>query len=315
MADWRETQAGAVSKKNDMENIGISIDPALLTSLGLDDYYDGNLIVLKTVRGTSSRRDVMHLDMVMMVFCVKGSMQGDVNGKAYTVVPGDVLICLPNTYLANGVRSEDFDAKIVGLSYPGIKFQMQGRKEIWDILSYLRDNPLLHLDDQQRQLFIQYAHILEMKLASPAGKFRKELVQSMFQTLLWELATLIEPLADKTYDGSSRQGGILFKRFLSMVTENGGRERSVRFYADKMCITPKYLSAVAKSVSGKTALEWIHRCTADAIALQLRYSERSIKEIANDFNFPNLSFFGKFVKANLGTSPKEYRRRLGENVK
>lgn len=295
-----------------MEDIGISVDPDLLKNLGLDDYYDGNVIVMRTVRGTESYTDVMHLDMVMMVFCVKGHMQGDVNGKAYAMEPGDVLICLPNTYLANGVRSDDFDAKLVGLSYSGVKFQMHERKEIWDILAYLRNNPLLHLDDQQRQLFKQYLQILEMKLESPDGKFRNELVQSLFQALLWELASLIEPLALKTYDGSSRQGNILFKRFLSMVTENGGASGSVRYYAERMCITPKYLSSVSKRVSGKTALDWIHRCTADAIALQLRYSERSIKEISNDFNFPNLSFFGKFVKANLGVSPKEYRRRAME---
>ncbi len=295
-----------------MENIGISVDPDLIKNLGLDDYYDGNLIMLRTIKGIESDSDVKHLNMVLMMYCVKGHAQGEVNGKSYCMEAGDILVCLPNAYLANGVRSEDFDAKLVGLSYSGVKFQMHERKEIWDILAYLRNNPLLHLDDQQRQLFTQYLQILEMKLESTEGKFRNELVQVLFQALLWELASLIEPLASKSYDGTSRQGNILFKRFLSMVTENGGRERSVRYYAEKMCITPKYLSSVSRRVSGKTALDWIHRCTADAIALQLRYSERSIKEISNYFNFPNLSFFGKFVKANLGVSPKEYRRRVME---
>lgn len=295
-----------------MADIGISIDPDILNNLGLDDYYDGDLIVIKTVKDTESYTDVLRLDMILMMFCVEGRMEGTVNGKSYCVEKGDILVCLPNTYLTGKERSDDFDAKMLGLSYSGIKFQMHERKEIWDILAYIRHNPVLHLDESQRQLFLQYSRILELKMASTTGKFRNELVQSLFKTLLWELASLIEPLVDKSHDGSSRQGNILFKRFLSMVSENGGRERSVRYYAEKMCITPKYLSSVSKRVSGKTALEWIHRCTADAIALQLRYSERSIKEIANDFNFPNLSFFGKFIKANLGVSPKEYRRRLVE---
>lgn len=296
-----------------MADIGISIDPDLLNNLGLDDYYDGNLIVIKTVKDAESSSDVIHLDMILMVFCVEGQMEGTLNGKLFRMEKGDILICLPNTYLASRVHSEDFDAKMVGLSYSGIKFQMHERKEIWDILAYIRNNPVLRLDESQRQLFLQYSQILELKMASTTGKFRNELVQSLFKTLLWELASLIEPLVDKSHDGSSRQGNILFKRFLSMVTENGGRERSVRYYAERMCITPKYLSSVSKRVSGKTALEWIHRCAADAIALQLRYSDRSIKEISSDFNFPNLSFFGKFIKANLGVSPKEYRRRLVEN--
>ena len=94
-----------------------------------------------------------------------------------------------------------------------------------------------------------------------------------------------------------------------MLSANNGRVRSVKKYAEALCITPKYLSFISKNVSGKTALEWIHQSTTETIVRYLRNSNMSIKEIADTLNFPNLSFFGKFTKSQLGMSPTEYRRQ------
>ncbi len=95
-----------------------------------------------------------------------------------------------------------------------------------------------------------------------------------------------------------------------MLATYDGSERSVKAYADRLCVTPKYLSTVCKTVSGKTALEWIHDFLADAITRNLKYTEGSIKEISDVLGFPNMSFFGKFVKTRFGMSPKEYRIKL-----
>lgn len=107
-----------------------------------------------------------------------------------------------------------------------------------------------------------------------------------------------------------RQGDLLFRRFMELLAENGGMERSVSAYAEKLCITPKYLSSLSKKVSGRTALSWIHQFTIDAIIKRLRYSNMTIKEISDTMNFPNISFFGKFVKSQTGMSPSEYRRNM-----
>ncbi len=81
----------------------------------------------------------------------------------------------------------------------------------------------------------------------------------------------------------------------------------IGFYANQLYVTPKYLSAVCKEVSGQTASELITQYMVKDILYLLRNSQKSIKEIANELNFPNLSFFGKYVKQHLGMSPKQYR--------
>lgn len=102
----------------------------------------------------------------------------------------------------------------------------------------------------------------------------------------------------------------LFDEFMVLLSENFTRERSVKFYASELCITPKYLTTVIKSVSGKTPTAWISEMVFKEMEHRLRYSQASIKEIAYGLHFPNTSFFGKFFKARSGMSPMQYRLRF-----
>ena len=78
-------------------------------------------------------------------------------------------------------------------------------------------------------------------------------------------------------------------------------------------ITPKYLSVVVREVSGKTPTEWIHYYAVNVIAQRLTQTKKTIKEISVELNFPNPSFFGRFVREHLGCSPKEYREKYRDH--
>jgi AraC-like DNA-binding protein len=83
--------------------------------------------------------------------------------------------------------------------------------------------------------------------------------------------------------------------------------RNVGFYADKLCLTPKYLSKLIKTTSGKSAPEWIDSYVILEAKNLLKYSDIAIKEIVYRLNFPNQSVFYKFFKARTGMTPSEYR--------
>lgn len=99
----------------------------------------------------------------------------------------------------------------------------------------------------------------------------------------------------------------LYARFMDLLFMHHCLERSVAFYASKMCITSKYLTTVVKAASGKTPTEWIKEETIKEIEHLLCHTQASIKEIACRLNFPNPSFFGKYFKSAKGMSPKQYR--------
>lgn len=99
----------------------------------------------------------------------------------------------------------------------------------------------------------------------------------------------------------------LCDEFIRLVEANYREHRDLKFYADMLLLTPKYISTTVRRSSGKSATEWIERyVTLDAIT-QLTSTERSIKEIAYDLNFPSQSCFGKYFSRVVGTSPSNYR--------
>ena len=93
------------------------------------------------------------------------------------------------------------------------------------------------------------------------------------------------------------------------MEQNFRSERRVSWYAQQLCITPKYLSETVKAVSKRRPNDWIDNYVTMEIRVMLRNSTMSIKEIAQELNFANQSFLGKYFKEHVGMSPKEYRKQ------
>ena len=95
--------------------------------------------------------------------------------------------------------------------------------------------------------------------------------------------------------------------FIKLVEKSDGRIRRVDEFANQLCITPKYLSTILKEVMNRRPSTYIQLYTMKAIERRLRFTDMTMQEIANDLNFPNASFFGKYCKEHLGMTPLEYR--------
>lgn len=126
------------------------------------------------------------------------------------------------------------------------------------------------------------------------------------QAMAYEFYDCIAPKLQLQLSSYS-SADLIFKRFMTLVTENTPRHRDVAFYAEKLCITPKYLTTVCKQASGKPASEIIGTYATNHIKRLLRSTEKSVKEVAHEAGFDNLSFFGKYVRRELGVSPREFR--------
>ena len=96
-------------------------------------------------------------------------------------------------------------------------------------------------------------------------------------------------------------------RFLKLLNENFKQERTVQFYADILCLTPGYLSKVLKIISKKTASQLIDEAVIMEAKLLLKNQTLSISEVANELQFSDQSFFGKYFKKHTGYSPSKFR--------
>lgn len=281
-------------------------------------YADGDIVLIDNINDLvdHSSKDAYEMDLVAMLFCSCGKAQMRINEKEYTMHMNDMLIVTPMSIIEDIMISPDFKCFAVGLSYNAIQQTFISSRKIWDIRTFLLKSPVIHLDENGQKVGAAYRQLLMLKLEQRNNLFYKDIMHSLFSCVFFELASIIQPLAVETpVDDGLKQGQLLCKRFLDMLTKSEGRERSVSHYADLLCVTPKYLSTVTKETSGKTALEWIHLCTVENIKRKLKYSSKTIKEIADEMNFPNLSFFGKFVRTHTGMSPTEFRRHIFDGEK
>lgn len=104
-----------------------------------------------------------------------------------------------------------------------------------------------------------------------------------------------------------------FIRLIGLIEQNYRRERGVEFYADKLCLSPKYLSNLSKSVSGYTVQELVFKAIVrEAISL-LKNTQKTVLEISEELNFPNASYFGTFFRKQTGMSPMQMRRNDGKS--
>lgn len=276
-------------------------------------YDDGTFVLIESIKNLPIHSTEIPDGMLILVYCTKGHMQADFMGRTHRISEGDAVICTSRLVPENSMISPDFDAIIFGLKSSDLQLRSVCRgKDLYSLITYTRDHPVHHLDDNEQQLLKHYYAIVRLKLAQPDAPFHADVMHSLFNTILYEICAVRANHNEVLEDDNVglHRGDYLFRRFLELLQKDGQHERSVTTYARKLNVSPKYLTTVVKNASGYTTLQWIHRNTAELVAHQLKYTDLSIKEIAYSLDFSNLSFFGKFCKAHLGCSPKTFRNRL-----
>ena len=111
-----------------------------------------------------------------------------------------------------------------------------------------------------------------------------------------------EEMTDRHLKSSEK----LFLRFTKLILDEDHISRKLGSYAEQLCVTSKYLSHICRMECGKTATAIINEVMTERIRYYLEFTDLTIKEIASELDFHNLSFFGKYVKKHLGKSPKHY---------
>lgn len=268
------------------------------------------IFILEDV-GKLMQKEAFKIDLVMVLFCLEGKAQLRLNGKKYEAAKNDMIVCMPSLLVEDVLVSPDFKCAVMGMSYKSVQNMRKVNRHTWSTLMFIGQNPVVHLDDSALRVVGLYSSLLDEKLKHKDQLFHREIVHLVFECLFYELESMLYPqLRDTDAGGNSGQGETLCKRFFELLALDGGRERSVTRIAARLNVTPKHLSTSIKHVSGKTAIQWIHEQTLAIIKQQLKYTDRSIKEISDDLKFPNLSYFGKFFRAHCGVSPTEFRRQV-----
>jgi len=101
----------------------------------------------------------------------------------------------------------------------------------------------------------------------------------------------------------------LFTDFIQLAHQHFIEHRNLAFYADRLHITPIYLSRVVKSITGDTVVAYLNRLLLMEATYQLQTTEASINQIAENLHFADQASFSKFFRRMRGMGPKEFRKR------
>lgn len=245
---------------------------------------------------------------VAHVVSLQGTMDFLFDGRRFTLPPRCGMIVAEQTLLEDMRPSADFRAQCVYATLPYLEFcSPKNNYGIRGTLS-LYENPVMRLNDEQFGRLCADFRAIEYRYGEDDHRFQDDVMYCAMQTMFLDYFDFrAAELEDTT--PVSEQGASLLGRFMSLLSAgNYVKHREVTWYADRLFVTPKYLSEVCKAVSGKAANYWINRFATIHIRKLLRERDMTFTQIADMFEFSSPAYFSRFVQKNLGVAPSAFRQ-------
>ncbi len=267
----------------------------------MDEFKD--VIIEGSLEGAGTGRYENYLAHAL---CLKGSCVFKFNGKEFVLRESDLMIVRKGKLLADLRPSDDFVVRVLYVTAPFIELcTPQTNYGVKGQLSLFM-NPVMSLSPEQRFVCERDFRWIDYRLGQTAHTFYRESLMNAVQSAILDFFDFHSTINRES--GISTQNSLLMNRFLDML-ENGDYRyhREVSYYANALCVTPKYLSEVSKTVSGYTANYWIDRYTSLDIARLLRNKSLTFVQISDMFHFSSPAYFSRYVLRTLGLNPSQYR--------
>ncbi len=242
------------------------------------------------------------------IYCQSGSVKFVFNGLKYHCKKGEFIFWLAGLEVSDLCFLANFKATLLFVDSDLLTKNLPSATVSIDSYIHSKENPILHPDKKDKEKILKNFQLLFDKSQETNHRFYDEALKLQMQIFLLEMWHIFEDELDRKK--RSLQSGTLYERFLQLVQENCMKEREVRFYSEKLNITPKYLNYICKVNTRITASEWIQRYVKERLILLLQNKNLNVSEIADEMEFSSRSFFTRYVKKLLGVTPKEYRERM-----
>ena len=263
--------------------------------------------------GTINCSDMPHhlfkLEDACIFFCHSGEARIEIDLLEYDIMLNTQIIFLPNSIINYSYASPDLSISYI--TFSNAFFQEATVRLDPSFFHFLKENPVVTLPVERTRTINGLIIALEDLYKDKENCFRLQILRNYIQSFLLDIYDKTHRIFEQNRpEGISRQEE-LFKRFIQLIHKHCLNQREVSFYAQKMFITPRYLSAIAQTVAGETAKNIIDKHVILEIKVLLESTDLSIQEIANRLQFPDQSFFGRDFKKHPGISPQSYRRKPG----
>ena len=276
----------------------------------INEYRIGDDVILIGDAGAErASRYIGHpfkIEESMTIIYDKGEVVFNINMQQYHFKAPAVIVVMTGQTCELVSYSNDLRSRAIAMSrfFTDNMFEnLAGKSQ--GIIASLLGNPILG-DENDIYVFNQYYELLRNIAKSPLSDFKIEAARHLTLAMFYGYSYTKHRVINN-FKGTDRQKEI-YTSFLNVLNANFKKEREVRFYADKLCVTAKHLSHVVKEVVGRSPLDIIEEYVVTESKALLLSTNMSIQQIGENLNFPSQSVFGKYFRRITGISPSEYRK-------
>ncbi|MEE3476552.1 MAG: AraC family transcriptional regulator [Candidatus Cryptobacteroides sp.] len=241
------------------------------------------------------------------ILCTGGSAKLSVSKHKFIVRKNDVLLVSGGAILHNITLGEDF--KAIALSIPSDSSFAIGNHISTKLLrGYMANPQLLSFEEDEAEVLQKLLLFIRHTILSPKNTFKEDAVEGILLTMGSILSSKLAKDKGDMEEIEARKTNILMRRFLNEVSLHYMDERRIGWYADRLCVSPKYFAQVIYKESGKYAKDWIRDYVIRAAKKMLKSGNYTVQEVSDALHFANQSFFGTYFKKAVGLSPKDFIR-------
>ncbi|MDO7883994.1 AraC family transcriptional regulator [Hymenobacter cheonanensis] len=245
-------------------------------------------------------------DYYKIGLCLRGSARLQVNLETYEIGPGSLIVLSPYVIKQWPVISADFDSLSIFFTQEFVS--AHGGLNLAAFSFFERDaRHVFQLGPAQAAQIGALLRAIEQKCEAPHA-YQTEIVRSLIHILLHETAPIYSSQAVAAQSLQTRSQ-LIVAEFKKLVSTHYATERSLAFYANRLCITPKHLAETVREATGKRAPEWLAEAVLLEATVLLQNPALTIAQIADTLHFADQSAFGRFFRKSVGVSPAAYRQR------
>ena len=271
-------------------------------------YYSEDMVITPLVMFRELDDLTALIQGVSIGVTVSGTAKIKINGKLHELRPNTLFIFNENTVIEQVKTSIRSSGYMITYSRQYLNSIQVDTQDLISIYNGFLDEPCVQIEPQEAAYIHDISKLMRSVLCDYAPTAnRDKIIASLFAAMFHYVMGILQQHSNNGSNNVSNRTDELFNRFLDLLREHCSTERSVEFYAQKMGITPKYLSLILKKKSGRNASKLIDEAVVYEAKRLLKYSGLSINEIATKLNFASQSFFGKYFKQRVGVSPSRYK--------
>ncbi len=249
----------------------------------------------------------LRIDGGGVCLCTSGEADVSINTTKYRLQSDDEAILLDDHALFINGCSADFRLTLF-LYTKEVAFQAMHKFEP-AFFTNIVQCPLYRHSEESGNVIRSYLSILNSLQYDVRNRFATIMVMNLLRCIMLNIYDKMKRRGDSHAQTLNTRKEDIFHKFIALVHEHGREHRDVAFYADKLCISPRYLGEVTKKIANESPKQCIDYHIVSEIKLLLTFSEMSIQQIAHYLHFPDQSYLGRFFKHHTGVSPAAYRMK------